>query len=259
MEANSAGAGVAGASSSAEKGETGRLVANTEASWEDSCHGCTAAAALQPDTELAVQLAEQFVEAEDGLRATECVPRAEEEEGVMCAICHGNIQALEVALVHGCDHPFCCNCILNWALQRQRCPLCQLDFSHLWMYKQLDGSFNDYLREESVALLHRAVWFRKAVVTEFSPHAHVDDEDEYHDFLQHEYGGGRDDEVQTLPRCPACPHKPSRPGRCEECVDAAGPRQPLSPSSTRGDRPSGESHLPTRTAALSGKPLGTAA
>lgn len=172
------------------------------------CDGCVSSAALLPDAELAVRLAELPREEEEGERAAECTIEPEEEEGIMCAICHCNIQALDVALVHGCDHPFCCNCILNWALQRQRCPLCQLDFTHLWMYKQLDGTFNDYLREESVALLHRAVWFRKAIVTEFSPHAHVDDDDEYHDFLQYEYGGSRD-EVSPPPLAVRMPCKPT--------------------------------------------------
>ena len=142
------------------------------------------------DAEFAAKLAEQLDD-EDAAAGEGEAPI--EEEGVMCAICHGNIQPLEVALVHGCDHPFCCGCILNWALQKQRCPLCQVQFTHLWMYKQLDGTFNDYLREESVALLHRAMWFRKAVVTEFSPQTHADDDDEYHDYLQYEYGGRRDE------------------------------------------------------------------
>ena len=46
-----------------------------------------------------------------------------EEEGVQCAICHGNIRLLQVALVCGCEHPFCTGCILNWALQKKKCPL----------------------------------------------------------------------------------------------------------------------------------------
>jgi hypothetical protein len=198
--------------------------------------GGSCEAALLPDAELAVRLAEQLLEEEEegqggGARAAEC--QAEEEEGVMCAICHGNIQPLEVALVHGCDHPFCCNCILNWALQRQRCPLCQVDFTHLWMYKQLDGTFNDYLREELVALLHRAVWFRKAVVTEFSPHAHGEEDDEYHDFLQYEYGGRRD-EVST----PASP------------LFSVSPPPPLLSSPLPPHRPA--PHLPFTTSTQGG-------
>lgn len=91
----------------------------------------------------------------------------EEDDGVMCAICHGAIAPLEVALVRGCDHAFCCACILNWALQKKRCPLCNEAFTHLWLYKHIDGTYNDYLHEESAELLHCAVWFKKAVVTEF--------------------------------------------------------------------------------------------
>jgi len=115
-----------------------------------------------------------------------------EEEGVMCAICHGNIKPMEVALVRGCDHPFCCNCILNWSQQKKKCPLCNTPFTHLWLYKMLDGTFNDYLVEESVDLLHCACWFRKAVVTEFSPQPPEEDDDDYHEMLQYMYGGGGD-------------------------------------------------------------------
>jgi len=118
----------------------------------------------------------------------------QEEEGVMCAICHGNIKPMEVALIRGCDHPFCCNCILNWSQQKKKCPLCNTAFTHLWLYRMLDGTLNDYLIEENVDLLHRACWFRKAVVTEFSPQAAEDEEEEYHEMLQYMYGGGRDAE-----------------------------------------------------------------
>ena len=99
----------------------------------------------------------------------------EEEEGVMCAICHGNIKPNEVALVAGCDHAFCSPCILNWALQKSKCPLCLTGFTHLWLYRRIDGTYNDYLIEESVDLLHCAVWFRKTITSEFMPGAHDDD------------------------------------------------------------------------------------
>lgn len=116
----------------------------------------------------------------------------QEEEGVMCAICHGNIQPNEVALVAGCDHAFCSPCILNWALQKSKCPLCLTGFTHLWLYRRIDGTYNDYLIEESVDLLHCAVWFRKRVSSEFMPAAHDEDEepDDYHEMLQWMYGGG---------------------------------------------------------------------
>ena len=94
-----------------------------------------------------------------------------EEEGVLCAICHSNIQPKEAALVQGCDHPFCCSCILNWALQKPKCPLCQTGFTHLWLYRQLDGTYNDYLVEENIDLLHQTVWFKKKARAQRPPPA----------------------------------------------------------------------------------------
>ena len=41
-------------------------------------------------------------------------------------------------------------------------------FTHLWLYRRIDGTYNDFLHEESVALLHCAVWFRKQVTGAFS-------------------------------------------------------------------------------------------
>jgi len=117
------------------------------------------------------------------------VEAQEEEEGVLCAICHGNIQPQEAALVRGCDHAFCNGCILNWALQKPKCPLCQMGFTHLWLYKQLDGTYNDFLVEESVHMLLLSTWFRKQVVTEFTPQPE-EEEDDYHEMLQYEYAGG---------------------------------------------------------------------
>lgn len=113
----------------------------------------------------------------------------QEEEGVMCAICHGNIKPMDVALVRGCDHAFCTGCILNWSQQKKKCPLCNTAFTHLWLYKMLDGTLNDYLIEENVDLLHRTCWFRKAVVTEFSPQPAEEDDDDYQEMLQYVYGG----------------------------------------------------------------------
>ena len=123
----------------------------------------------------------------------------EEDEGVLCAICHGSIKPNEVALVAGCDHAFCSPCILNWALQKRKCPLCLTGFTHLWLYRRIDGTYNDYLIEESVDLLHCAVWFRKAVSTEFVPGGAIDDEDEpedYHEMLQWMYGGAAEHEME---------------------------------------------------------------
>ena len=119
-----------------------------------------------------------------------------EEEGVQCAICHGNIRPLQVALVRGCEHPFCTGCILNWALQKKKCPLCVTPFTHLWLYKQLDGTFNDYLHEENVDLLHCATWFKKEVASSSAAND-PDSGDEYHEQLQYEYGGGREEEDEA--------------------------------------------------------------
>ena len=124
--------------------------------------------------------------------------KGEEEEGVMCAICHGNIQPNEVALVNGCDHPFCSLCILNWATQKARCPLCLTNFTHVWLYRRIDGTYNDYLHEESVDLLHCAVWFKKGVTAEFQPSGlnENEEEEEYHEMLQWMY----------VPRTSLAPH-----------------------------------------------------
>jgi len=125
---------------------------------------------------------------------SEEAPSEEEDEGVLCAICHGSIQPQEAALVRGCDHAFCNGCILNWALQKPKCPLCNTQFSHVWLYKQLDGTYNDFLVEESVHMLLQTTWFRKQVVSEFTPKPIEDDEEEYHEMLQYMYGGGREDD-----------------------------------------------------------------
>ena len=122
------------------------------------------------------------------------------EEGVMCAICHGNIQPLQVAMIRGCEHPFCGGCILNWALQKSKCPLCNVAFTHVWMYRQLDGEYNDYLVEESVQLLHSAAWFRKQHAPTRASHcdadaaAHDSETSQYHEMLQYRYGGGASDD-----------------------------------------------------------------
>jgi len=122
-----------------------------------------------------------------------------EEEGVLCAICHGSIQPQEAALVRGCDHAFCNGCILNWAMQKPKCPLCQEQFTHLWLYKQLDGTYNDFLVEQNVEVLLCATWFRKQVVSEFTPQpAEYEEEEEYLEMLQYMYGGAREVEEANL-------------------------------------------------------------
>ena len=98
--------------------------------------------------------------------------------------------------MRGCEHPFCTGCILNWALQKKKCPLCVTPFTHLWLYKQLDGTFNDYLHEENVDLLHCATWFKKEVASSSAAND-SDSGDEYHEQLQYEYGGGREEEDEA--------------------------------------------------------------
>ena len=44
-----------------------------------------------------------------------------------------------------------------------RCPLCNIGFTHVWAYREVDGSYNDYLVESAVALLHCAQWFKRDV------------------------------------------------------------------------------------------------
>jgi len=119
----------------------------------------------------------------------------------MCAICHGNIQPLQAAMVKGCEHPFCAGCNLNWALKKARCPLCQTAFTHVWAYREMDGTYNDYLVESAVAVLHCAQWFKREVESRpggSAVLAQPDDasaaEDEYHEMLQHRYGGGAEEE-----------------------------------------------------------------
>ena len=57
---------------------------------------------------------------------------------------------------------YCICCILQWATYHAdapRCPQCKSYFNYIYLYKNLDGSLNDYLQEESVTLLMRARWF----------------------------------------------------------------------------------------------------
>lgn len=149
---------------------------------------CSATSSVWPQLSLSEEVESQ-VEAVELQQSSQ----SDDEEGIMCAICHGTIQPLDVALVRDCDHPFCTCCILNWALQKKKCPLCQVNFSHIWLYRHLDGSFNDYLIEESVDLLHVAQWFKKTVAAEARLRESQDeDEDDYLEMLQYEFGGARE-------------------------------------------------------------------
>lgn len=62
----------------------------------------------------------------------------------------------------GASAQYCINCILQWATYHAdapRCPQCKSHFHYIFTYKNLDGTMNDYLQEESVTLLMRARWF----------------------------------------------------------------------------------------------------
>ena len=199
-------AGCAGSSSSGQEEAMGRSSSPLDSiggSWGNACHRLAASApaeltsrgawpGLSPRGEGGRAARSSSLHEEAPVEAEEV--EGEEEEGVMCAICHGNIQPNEVALVRGCDHAFCSLCILNWATQKARCPLCLENFTHLWLYRRIDGTYNDYLFEESVDLLHCAVWFKKAVSAEYAARTAgpEDDEDDYHDHLQWMYGGARE-------------------------------------------------------------------
>ncbi|KAF6262126.1 hypothetical protein COO60DRAFT_1282794 [Scenedesmus sp. NREL 46B-D3] len=80
-------------------------------------------------------------------------------DDMTCAICLDRTALTEIALVKGCEHQYCVNCILQWALCKEWCPQCKKPFDYLLCHKQLDGTLSDFLVEESVVLLKRARWF----------------------------------------------------------------------------------------------------
>ncbi|GFQ02901.1 protein scaf11 [Phtheirospermum japonicum] len=94
----------------------------------------------------------------------------------ICAICLNKIVLQETALVKGCEHAYCVNCILKWASYKTEatCPQCKNPFEFLNIHRALDGSIYDYMFEESVCLLLRASWFTPLVVIE----REEDDDDE---------------------------------------------------------------------------------
>ncbi|KAA8544588.1 hypothetical protein F0562_022553 [Nyssa sinensis] len=98
----------------------------------------------------------------------------ENHHGV-CAICLNKIVLQETALVKGCEHAYCVTCILRWATYREKptCPQCKNPFEFLNIHRSLDGSIHDYMFEESVCLLLRALWFKPLTVED---HEEVDDE-----------------------------------------------------------------------------------
>ena len=167
-----------------------RLASSAPAAWP--------AIALSP-TEAAAAAEAAAVEAAAAAAAAAACDGDSEDEGVMCAICHGSIQPQEAALIRGCDHPFCVDCILNWALQKPKCPLCNMAFTHLWTYRMLDGTYNDFLAEEHVEMLQATKWFKKKVASDFTPRAARpgdDEDDEYLEQLQYQFGGALDDEEE---------------------------------------------------------------
>lgn len=97
---------------------------------------------------------EQQEQEEEGVFADDCGP-----DDLTCAICLGQIQPLDLALVKGCEHQYCVHCILQWAMLKEWCPQCKAPFSYLFTHRHLDGTPSDYPLEESVTLLKRARWF----------------------------------------------------------------------------------------------------
>lgn len=90
------------------------------------------------------------------------------DEGVdVCAVCLSAIEPADLAIVKGCEHVYCVNCILQWALYRDAptCPQCKVPFNYLYTHKLLDGQLSDCPVEESVCLLKRATWFVEHIKT----------------------------------------------------------------------------------------------
>ncbi|KAK4741968.1 hypothetical protein SAY87_025556 [Trapa incisa] len=96
----------------------------------------------------------------------------------ICAICLDKIELEEIALIKGCEHVYCATCILRWATYKEKptCPQCKSPFEFLNIHRSLDGSLRDYMAEESVCLLLRAMWFKPLVVEDYR-HIHDDLED----------------------------------------------------------------------------------
>jgi len=106
----------------------------------------------------------------DGLEAAEDPGQEAAEEAdedgpneMTCAICLEQTPLADLALIKGCEHQYCVNCILMWAVCKETCPQCKAPFNYLITYRQLDGNITDYPTEESVCLLKRARWFEDYV------------------------------------------------------------------------------------------------
>ncbi|XP_074310589.1 uncharacterized protein LOC141646611 [Silene latifolia] len=108
----------------------------------------------------------------------------------VCAICLDSIELQETALVKGCEHAYCVNCILQWATYHEhpKCPQCKHPFESLSIHRALDGSLHDYMFDESVCLLLRATWFTPlAVEHRDDPDDDLDDIFYYQYQYQHDY------------------------------------------------------------------------
>ncbi|KAG1673172.1 hypothetical protein FOA52_015283 [Chlamydomonas sp. UWO 241] len=104
----------------------------------------------------ALKLARQEVE---GAREEPCDDYA--PDSLTCAICLCAPAPVDLAVVKGCEHSYCVNCILHWASYKETplCPQCKVQFNYLYVHRQLDGTISDYAIEESIVLLQRATWF----------------------------------------------------------------------------------------------------
>lgn len=129
----------------------------------------------------------------------------ESEPGdLTCAICLANIPLEDLAMVKGCDHMYCVNCILQWALHKEEpwCPQCKHPFSYLLTYRTLDGTLQDFPAEESVCLLKRARWFEDHMRSSEKGKALLDesrmaDETAWQDWAE-EYDLASDDEIEAF-------------------------------------------------------------
>lgn len=146
-------------------------------------------------------------ENEEDAKATSapCSPSKVSEAGELtCAICLGDIQLENMAMVKGCDHIYCGHCILHWALHKEHpwCPQCKQPFSYLFTYRTLDGELSDFPVEESVVLLKRAQWFTETLRPCARSSSLLEDsilQDEYawHDYAD-EYDLAEDEELEAF-------------------------------------------------------------
>ena len=120
-----------------------------------------------------------------------------EPDDLTCAICLNSIQLENLALVKGCDHMYCANCILHWAVHKESpwCPQCKQPFNYLLTYRALDGTLQDFPTEESVTLLKRALWFEDHVrrnLKDTSAAARLDESIAADDLAWHDYADDLD-------------------------------------------------------------------